>query len=297
MPEMDGLTAASLIRSEARFDDLPILAMTAHAMSSDREKSMAAGMNDHITKPIDPDLLTQTLAYWLGDKPRQQCPEDESEMMAEPAVDSQGVPDELPPFDIPLALVLTNGKRTLLRRLILSFHERYNQAAATLRTLNEQQRYEDAERLAHTIKGVAATLGAEALRGAADAIELAYHGGNAEKAAMLFDPFEQELQIALAAAASLAAAPSDALPVNAQAHRKLTGGERSTIAAQLSTLRADIANNSLKARKSFVPVNEALRYCGFDAELEALESALEQLAFPTALECVDRLSVGLVGKE
>jgi signal transduction histidine kinase/DNA-binding response OmpR family regulator/HAMP domain-containing protein len=291
MPEMDGLTAASLIRSETRFDDLPILAMTAHAMSGDREKSLAAGMNDHITKPIDPDLLTQTLAYWLSDKPRQQQAEEEDVVIAQLVANDESVPDELPPFDIPLALVRTNGKRTLLRRLILSFHERYSQAAIELRALNAQARYEDAERLAHTIKGVAATLGAASLQATADAIELAYQGGNAEKAATLFASFEQALHTALAAAASLIVAPVKfpSLVQTAQDVRTLTDSERTAIVTQLAALRGDIASNSLKARKKFIPVNDALQHCGVDIELQQLSSALEQLAFSTALDCVDRL--------
>ncbi|MDR3197713.1 MAG: response regulator [Planctomycetaceae bacterium] len=65
MPEMDGLEAAKLIRSDSRFSGLPILAMTAHAMTGDRELSIEAGMNDHITKPIDPALLFNALVKWI----------------------------------------------------------------------------------------------------------------------------------------------------------------------------------------------------------------------------------------
>ena len=65
MPEMDGLTAARLIRRDPKYRDLPILAMTAHAMAGDREQSIAAGMNDHVTKPIDPALLYAALVKWI----------------------------------------------------------------------------------------------------------------------------------------------------------------------------------------------------------------------------------------
>ena len=64
MPEMDGISAARAIRAQERFRDLPIIAMTAHAMSGDREKSLAAGMNDHITKPISPKILFDCLLRW-----------------------------------------------------------------------------------------------------------------------------------------------------------------------------------------------------------------------------------------
>ncbi|MDR0335475.1 MAG: response regulator [Planctomycetaceae bacterium] len=65
MPEMDGLEATKIIRSDPRFSHIPILAMTAHAMTGDRELSIEAGMNDHITKPIDQALLFNALAKWI----------------------------------------------------------------------------------------------------------------------------------------------------------------------------------------------------------------------------------------
>jgi two-component system sensor histidine kinase/response regulator len=65
MPEMDGLEAARMIRSDARFRDLPILAMTAHAMPGDKELSLEAGMNGHITKPINPEDLYSALIRWI----------------------------------------------------------------------------------------------------------------------------------------------------------------------------------------------------------------------------------------
>ena len=64
MPEMDGLTATRTLRANPRHASLPILAMTAHAMAGDRENSLAAGMNDHLTKPLQPRLLMDTLAKY-----------------------------------------------------------------------------------------------------------------------------------------------------------------------------------------------------------------------------------------
>jgi two-component system sensor histidine kinase/response regulator len=69
MPVMDGLAATRLIRADARFHDLPIIAMTAHAMRGDRERSLDSGMNDHLTKPIDPAALSAILSRWMPAKP------------------------------------------------------------------------------------------------------------------------------------------------------------------------------------------------------------------------------------
>ncbi len=68
MPIMDGLTATQKIREQSIYDDLPIVAMSAHAMAGDKEKSIAHGMNDHITKPISPSVLFATLDHWLSKK-------------------------------------------------------------------------------------------------------------------------------------------------------------------------------------------------------------------------------------
>ncbi|MDL2307379.1 response regulator [Desulfovibrio sp. OttesenSCG-928-C06] len=73
MPVMDGLSATRAIRDTGLFDDLPIIAMSAHAMSGDREKSLESGMNDHITKPIEPEVVYATLDAWL--EPQGAVPE------------------------------------------------------------------------------------------------------------------------------------------------------------------------------------------------------------------------------
>jgi CheY-like chemotaxis protein len=71
MPIMDGLAATRSIRADRRFSTMPIIAMTAHAMTGDRNQSLDAGMNDHLTKPINPDRLTEALLRWMPVRPAQ----------------------------------------------------------------------------------------------------------------------------------------------------------------------------------------------------------------------------------
>ena len=76
MPELDGIEATKKIRSQVKYADLPIVAMTADAMVGDKESSLAAGMNGHITKPIDPNVLRNTLLKWIkprNDLERHRC--------------------------------------------------------------------------------------------------------------------------------------------------------------------------------------------------------------------------------
>ena len=105
-------------------------------------------MDDHVAKPVEPAVLMQTLARWL--KP---------------------TPEASPPFDIGDALRRVNGRRPLLRKLLLDFAARYADAVPQLRAQIAAGDREGAHRLAHTLKGVAATLGAEKVAAAAGTVE------------------------------------------------------------------------------------------------------------------------------
>jgi PAS domain S-box-containing protein len=210
MPVMDGMTATRLIRADERFGKLPILAMTAHAMSGDRDRSLTAGMNDHITKPIDPNRLLAALLRWMpersGIEPELQAPS------VKPSFMEGGVPDHLPPFDIQAALARTNGKPKLLRNLMLGFRDRYTSAISDLREHVAAGKDEDAERLAHSLKSVAAMLEANDLAKAAFSVENAFRTGETADIDLLIGNLETLLDPAIAAADSLdrrTAAPSE----------------------------------------------------------------------------------------
>jgi PAS domain S-box-containing protein len=200
MPVMDGLTATKLIRAEGRFDKLPILAMTAHAMSGDRERSLNAGMNDHITKPIDPNRLLAALIRWMPESHRGRPEPRVAPVKSSPEED--GLPRQLPPFDIQAALARI-GKPKLVRKLMLGFCAQYENAGSELREHIANGRTEDAERLAHSIKSIAGMLEARDLAEAASWIEQSFRTGRLEGLSSLIDTFEEALVPAIAAANSL----------------------------------------------------------------------------------------------
>jgi len=264
--------------------------MTAHAMSGDREKSLDAGINDHITKPIDPEKLTETLARWIAAKPAQKPAQQEAAPPEPPPAPAPacGIPDHLPPFDIPAALLRVNGSHKLLRKLILMFLETYVGTAAELRRLIAEGNHEDAKRLAHTLKGVAGTLEARELLDAATIVEHALQEGRLEAMHFLINVLEEALAPAIAAAASLGGAnpvaqPATIAPVS----------DNGELAASLADLRSHIADNNLKARKLFAALSAKLSDCGADAEVGELGNRLARLDFREALAILDDLTAKL----
>ncbi len=201
MPVMDGLTATKLIRTDERFRSLPIIAMTAHAMSGDRERSLYAGMNDHLTKPINPNTLTETLVRWMPATLAARSEANNEPVRLAPPDD--GLPEQLAPFDIKAALVRTNGKPKLLRKMLLRFGGQFASTTDELREHIARGREADAERLAHSLKGIAATLEASDLTKAAYAVELALRTKQTEGLEALIDELERVLAPAIAAARSL----------------------------------------------------------------------------------------------
>jgi two-component system sensor histidine kinase/response regulator len=176
MPVMGGFEATREIRKDVRFKDLPIIAMTAHAMAGDREKSLAAGMSDHVTKPIDPDELFSTLARWIKPGERQTAEagsrcvtlEEKAEVM---------LPSDLPGISMVSGLSRVGGNKKLYVKLLCRFRESQENAAHEIRAALRSGDKDTAGRLAHTVKGVSGNLGAENLYLAAAELEKAIKQG------------------------------------------------------------------------------------------------------------------------
>jgi len=167
MPVMDGFEATRKIRADARFETLPVIAMTANAMTGDREKCLECGMNDHVAKPIDVAHLFATLARWV--KPRSLVPETAGH--GEPPA-SVGVP-RLAGVDTDAALARIGGNVALYRTLLTRFREGQG---ATVELVREALRAGDREtalRLVHTLKGLAGNVGAAFLGKASAELESA----------------------------------------------------------------------------------------------------------------------------
>ncbi|MFA6284219.1 MAG: PAS domain S-box protein [Desulfurivibrionaceae bacterium] len=163
MPGMDGLEATRRIRASEvpRLRTLPIVAMTAHAIKGAEALSLMAGMNDHITKPIDPKTLLATLAKWL---PFKEIPAESIQPPEAISAAEAGLPREIPGLDLALGLERLGNAR-LYRDILCQFAERYATTAETITGLVQQQRWDEAGQALHALKGVVGTICAQKLFG------------------------------------------------------------------------------------------------------------------------------------
>jgi CheY-like chemotaxis protein len=182
MPVMDGYTAAREIRNlESKIRNIPIIAMTAHAMAGDQEKSLAAGMNDHVTKPIDPEQLFATLRRWIVARKATGEPQVSEAELPKPGAPSvstsnrpaheEEFPDTLPGFDLSEGLNRLQGNRKLYKKLLLNFVSQYSAAPDSIRQAIDSKDYDQAHSLVHSLKGVAGNLAAKDLQAATVALE------------------------------------------------------------------------------------------------------------------------------
>jgi signal transduction histidine kinase/DNA-binding response OmpR family regulator len=279
MPVMDGLTATKLIRQEETLKNIPIVAMTAHAMHGDKEKSLAAGMNDHLTKPIALEKLVSMLNHWLNAKveiPPLKDLTDDSFVFS------------LPPFDLKQALVFSNHNFALLHSLLLNFGKRYANATAQFQMYINEQKFNEAAQLAHSIKGVAGTLAANDLKNAASFLEIEFRLGEFEKIDSLLDDFNTKLNIAITAVNSLPPSLNQK-----QDEVSLTTEE---IERLFERLQKALKTNNFKASEIFTLLKSYLMGQNLQQEVEELTYLLEQLDFQKALLVLERVSFLVKGK-
>ena len=237
MPVMDGYTATRRIRNwelelrnengkisnlkskirdpKSKIEGLPIIAMTAYAMAGDEEKSLKAGMNGHVTKPIDPDQLFATLLKWIkpGEKrviiQQREVPGErfESDKTVPP---EEALPEHLPGFDLRDGLKRLGNNKKLYRKLLSSFARDYSAAAKQIRQALDAADYDRAHSLVHNLKGLAGNLAAMELQAAAGNLEKFVKGvekkiPSPEALALHFSDLADALNQALESAQSLGA--------------------------------------------------------------------------------------------
>jgi signal transduction histidine kinase/CheY-like chemotaxis protein/HAMP domain-containing protein len=245
MPVMDGYSAARAIRRQARFQDLPVIAMTANAMAGDREKAQQAGMNDHIAKPINVYQMLTTMARWITpSEPLKKPPASTERAAREPGTADAALSDDercgegpstkqthtssdkgaavgeteaadpieaLAQFDAESGLQRMAGNRSLYLRLLKDFARNHADDATKIEAAIDTKEWSEAHSLIHNLKGVAGNLAAVALHDAAKALESLAKAPDRDQKAILSAcaVLKQVLALAVTDARSLAGEPRD----------------------------------------------------------------------------------------
>lgn len=225
MPVMDGYTAAKEIKKLPNpLAAIPVIAMTAHAMDTERQKCFHAGMCDHIAKPITPKLLYATLVKWI--KPR---PQEEAEMESpSPAPPETAFPASLQGFDLEDGLTRFAGNKQLFLKLLFKFHANYHDLPLEISTAMGEKDFAKAQKLAHMMKGASGNFGAHALHNAASSLDLALKNNEIGKADLFFQEFAINMKIIMESIQGISpSAPPDlghdksALPLSPELHDEI----------------------------------------------------------------------------
>jgi two-component system sensor histidine kinase/response regulator len=298
MPVMDGYTATREIRNlKSEIRNVPVIAMTAHAMAGDEDKSLQAGMNGHVTKPIDTDQLFSTLQKWI--KPSEKRAQvQQAEVPVERLEGDKMVPEEdelpesLPGFDLAGGLERLMGNKRLYRKLLVDFGITYRETASEIREALATNDFEQAHSLVHNLKGLAGNLEATNLQAAAAKLEKLVKGVQKkpppEKELKLkFSELENALNQALESAQSLIVSAEEnigklsdeeILNIPAEFARDIAKRIRDAAAmGDVMTLNAIAEEINKTQSKSCVPLSKQIVQLTGDFDLDGIQKLADDL--------------------
>lgn len=269
MPVMDGLQATRLIRTDQRFTDLPIIAMTAHAMAEDRAKSLAAGMNDHITKPVNPRQLATILQRWLGTK------ETRAMNISHPTDQHEADSSNASPLDLTKALEFADHDEDKMHNRLVNFYACYEAGPEQLDAMIASGDHKRLKQVAHTLKSASGYIGALRLQLAASQLLT-----NKAPVEQLATSLRQELQAVL-----LAILPHRPIQVTDSSPNNVPSDFAVTLEQMETLIRAGDARTSVQLTE----LERSLIGNPITAELAAIRDAFEELELEIALSKLSAL--------
>ncbi|VAX07994.1 Sensory box histidine kinase/response regulator [hydrothermal vent metagenome] len=284
MPIMDGYIASSKIREQAQFKGLPIIAMTANAMLKDKERAIASGMNDHITKPIDVNEMFKTIARWIT--PSEASTTDETQESGSKSPVAKGLPN-LPGINAAAALLIFDNDENLYRDVLLKFYHHYQDFEQLFRAAQTNNKDSGAAmREAHTLKGVAGSIGAHNIQEAARLLEMACRE-NGKDIDKLLATVVSKLQPVISGLESLH------LPQKSDGTTAPIAIDKTTVEPLLRELHTLVAQDYLDSTDILEKLELLLDDTYYTECLNKVAKGIRGYNFDEALEAVETLAVKL----
>ncbi len=294
MPVMDGLTATRIIREkpEKYFKEVPILAMSARAFQKDTEECFQAGMNAHIVKPIDPTLLYEELAKFL---PIDATAAEKNSIVniikkeGEISAEDQSfiaMFQKIADFDASLGLYHANSNRNIYLKILQGFVRDYGGKAFNLRKVVENNQYDEATRIVHTIKGLCGTIGAGKMQSMSQNIESQLNQKQLNQ--QEFNIYEHDLQTLISALDS--ALSNIAMEQSAPSTKKKDPDAQKKLAAAIESLKTAVDSCSSTQCKRALDAIENIAFEGKqDMLLQKLKDQIEDYDFTEAEDTLEAL--------
>jgi len=282
MPEMDGFTATRRLRARPELQGLPIIAMTAHALVEERQRCLEAGMNDHVSKPIEPDALFATLMRWA--KPHQGQGARSETRIAEPPGDV--ILPEIDGVDIAGALSRVAGNARLYRDLLIQFASRQAEVNAQIMAAIESGDNKLAERIVHTVKGVAGNIGLRDTSAVAEKLERALRMVSSAVPALA----EEFTLVVNRQVQAIQRAMSDDRAEFPAENGKSPAVNKQAIVAAIAHLRALLKSSDADAAEACLALKSALQGICDKPRLAALSAAISEFDFDAARMKLDEIT-------
>jgi len=313
MPEMDGYEATQKIREleqhsqsqiknlKSKISPIPIIGLTAHALVEERQRCLDGGMNDYVTKPIDPEKLFAALVRWIppgnrnlkldtGNLGEGTSTDQYSVASSQYPVSSVQFPEDLPGIDVQSGMARVGGNGEAYRKLLIKFSRNHADAPAEIGDALERGDIDQALRLAHTMKGVAGNLGADNLSTAARELETGIKTCGGESIAPLMENFANALRQVITAIEALEQGEKSAQPSEDVALNDIMSIDISTVTPVLQQLAALLEDDDMEAASYLDIHKEFLNGLNVAHEVQELEEALGQYDFEQALDVLETIA-------
>jgi two-component system, sensor histidine kinase and response regulator len=282
MPEMDGFTATRLIRAKPQLLGLPIIAMTAHALVEERQRCIDAGMNDHVSKPIEPEILFATLLRWakaqMGQMSEKQATRGElAEEIILPDIDG---------LDFAGGLKRLAGNKRLYRNLLVQFASKQADLHAQISAAVSSGNPKAAEGIVHSIKGVAGNIGLTRIFAAAEKLERAIREEDTAVQALT----EEFILVSGRQILTIENGIRDVEPIEQMVAKTPVIFDPAAASQAIAHLRTLLEASDGDAAEAYIGLEEMLAANCDKTRLHALNAAISDFNFGGALLELDRIA-------